>query len=103
MISEVYLEDCTQGMKRYKDNHFDLAIVDPPYGIGAENHAGDADNGWEQWAKKSWDSSIPDAEYFEQLFRVSKNQIIWGAIILQVYCLTHKDGFFGIKGKEILV
>ena len=35
MISEVYLEDCVTALKRYKDNHFDLAIVDPPYGIGA--------------------------------------------------------------------
>ena len=80
--SIVYLEDCVQGLKRFADNYFDLAIVDPPYGIGAENHAGNTDNGWKQWDKKSWDNAIPDKEYFEQLFRVSKNQIIWGGQLL---------------------
>ena len=55
-----------------------MAIVDPPYGIGAENHAGSAENGWKQWDKKDWDSSIPNEDYFTELFRVSKNQIIWG-------------------------
>ena len=77
-FSIVFNEDCVQGLKRFADKYFDLAIVDPPYGIGAENHAGNADNGWKQWEKKSWDNAIPTAEYFEQLFRVSKNQIIWG-------------------------
>jgi site-specific DNA-methyltransferase (adenine-specific) len=65
-------------MKRYPDNYFDLAIVDPPYGIGAENHAGKKENGWKQWEKKNWDNSIPNLLYFEELFRVSKNQIVWG-------------------------
>ena len=66
-------------MARYPDKHFDLAIVDPPYGIGAENHAGKQENGWTQWAKKSWDARPPDADYFRELFRVSRNQIVWGA------------------------
>ncbi len=83
--SEVYLEDCVKALKRYADNHFDLAIVDPPYGIGAENHAGNKDNGWTQWAKKDWDKAIPNAEYWEQLFRVSKNQIVWGANYMTEY------------------
>jgi site-specific DNA-methyltransferase (adenine-specific) len=65
-------------MKRYPDNYFDLAIVDPPYGIGAENHAGKKENGWKQWDNKNWDNQIPTQEYFEELFRVSKNQIVWG-------------------------
>ena len=78
IISEVYNMDCVAGMREYPDKYFDLAIVDPPYGIGAENHAGNAENGWKQWDKKNWDSSIPNEEYFTELFRVSKNQIIWG-------------------------
>jgi site-specific DNA-methyltransferase (adenine-specific) len=65
-------------MAEFTDNYFDLAIVDPPYGIGAENHAGKKENWWKQWQKKEWDNSIPSKEYFDELFRVSKNQIIWG-------------------------
>lgn len=59
-------------MARYEDKYFDLAIVDPPYGIGFDNKIRDK-------KKKSWDSSIPNDEYFIELLRVSKNQIIWGA------------------------
>ena len=58
-------------MARYPDNYFDLAIVDPPYGIGFDNKIRDKKS-------KSWDNSIPNDEYFIELFRVSKNQIIWG-------------------------
>lgn len=65
-------------MKRYPDKYFDLAIVDPPYGIGAENHGGKKENGWNQFDIKDWDNSIPSEEYFKELFRVSKNQIVWG-------------------------
>ena len=71
-------EDNMELMARYEDNYFDLAIVDPPYGIGAENHAGKKENGWTQWVKKDWDKEIPTAEYWKELFRVSKNQIVWG-------------------------
>ena len=77
-LSNVYLQDYIEGMKKYPDAHFDLAIVDPPYGIGAENHAGKKENGWKQWDKKNWDNAIPKKEYFTELKRVSKNQIIWG-------------------------
>jgi site-specific DNA-methyltransferase (adenine-specific) len=70
--SDVYLEDCVTALKRYADNHFDLAIVDPPYGIGFDNKIGEAKT-------KNWDSAIPTDEYFKELKRVSKNQIIWGA------------------------
>ena len=73
--SDVYLEDCVKALKRYADNHFDLAIVDPPYSISIENSGtmfkkfGDT---------KGWDNELPNKEYWEQLFRVSKNQIVWG-------------------------
>jgi site-specific DNA-methyltransferase (adenine-specific) len=65
-------------MAEFPDNHFDLAVVDPPYGIGAENHAGGSKNGWNQWEKKEWDKSIPKPEYFVELRRVSREQIVWG-------------------------
>ena len=74
----LYNADCMEIMKGFADKQFDLCIVDPPYGIGAENHAGKKENGWNQWEKKGWDSKTPDKTYFNELFRVSKNQIIWG-------------------------
>ena len=69
-------------MKRYEDNHFDLAIVDPPYGINANLKRGDTGKNkhikQKDYHVGDWDSEIPNAEYFEELKRVSKNQIIWG-------------------------
>ena len=84
--SEVYLEDCVKALKRYADNHFDLAIVDPPYGIDITKQFENANKvGTKSMfkqtkgiVKKDWDAEIPTAEYFDELKRVSKNQIIWG-------------------------
>jgi site-specific DNA-methyltransferase (adenine-specific) len=66
-------------MARYPDKYFDLAVVDPPYGIGedggkARTRGSKRTNG----EKKGWDNERPNAEYFAELMRVSKNQIIWG-------------------------
>lgn len=74
MISLVENIDCMTGMKRYPDKFFELAIVDPPYGIGDINHT-DSRN---FHSKITWNDSHPDSNYFHELFRVSKNQIIWG-------------------------
>lgn len=82
MNSIVYNEDCIQGMKRYKDKHFDLAIVDPPYGIkedGLKNHSRDGKAKATLYSPMNWDKEPMGKEYFSELFRVSKNQIIWGA------------------------
>jgi len=65
--------DNIEFMKTKPDNYYDLAIVDPPYGIGISSNPVR-----QQHEKKDWDNAIPTPEYFEQLFRVSKNQIIWG-------------------------
>ena len=62
-------------MARYKDNHFDLAIVDPPYGIDINSSGRLGHYGGKG---KTWDSEVPSDEYFKELSRVSKNQIIWG-------------------------
>ena len=83
--------DCMEIMKTLSDKQFDLAIVDPPYGIGADkaqNNAAEqrikangkskAGKGWKQYKSTNWDNEIPSEEYFKELFRVSKVQIIWG-------------------------
>ena len=78
--SVVYNEDCVEGLKRFSDKHFDLAIVDPPYGIGfSSKKQSNFGKGGINHEYKGWDEEIPKAEYWEQLFRVSKHQIVWGA------------------------
>lgn len=76
-ISETYLMDCMAGMARYPDNHFDLAVVDPPYGIGMDG-GNVGYKGFNNFEKKNWDKEPPNPGYFRELWRVSKNQIIWG-------------------------
>lgn len=75
-------EDNMELMARYPDNYFELAIVDPPYGIGedgAKNHSRRKATRPTLYTAKNWDSSAPEKKYFDELIRVSKNQIIWGA------------------------
>jgi len=76
-------EDNMELMARYEDNHFDLAITDPPYGIGISGQkkviAKNKKHNRKYHQDKGWDKSIPTKEYFDELKRVSKNQIIWGA------------------------
>ena len=75
-------EDNMQLMARYEDNYFDLAIVDPPYGIDVGNQSQGKGGGVAKkidYTVKDWDKFAPDKEYFNELIRVSKNQIIWGA------------------------
>ena len=81
----VYNKDCMEVMKDYPDNYFDLAIVDPPYGINVGNMNMGVGKGKRcpklknrKWIKKDWDKKAPNDVYFNELFRVSKNQIIWG-------------------------
>ena len=104
-MNVAYNMDCMEAMKQFPDNAFDLAVVDPPYGIGADNFkngAGASKDGGKLYSTAvkmknrlntgsgklknrllnqsdcSWDSEPPQKEYFNELFRVSKNQIIWG-------------------------
>jgi site-specific DNA-methyltransferase (adenine-specific) len=75
--------DCMELMKQYDDKYFDLAIVDPPYvikrGGQTETFTKNPKHKRKEHKHKDWDNEIPTAEYFRELFRVSKNQIIWGA------------------------
>ena len=81
-------EDNMDMMARYPDKYFDLAIVDPPYGIGESNtnfiSRGVSSKKWKRakpkiYTQKNWDNLPPTEQYFNELFRVSKNSIVWGA------------------------
>jgi site-specific DNA-methyltransferase (adenine-specific) len=80
MTSIVYNRDCMAAMREFPDKYFDLAVVDPPYGIGYSELVGKKkkSDGWKERNASQWDNAIPNIEYFIELFRVSKNQIIWG-------------------------
>lgn len=80
-INKIIQGDCLEVMKQMPDKCVDLVITDPPYGIGAASKK--FINGTSKTIKKyyldnDWDTSIPSKEYFDEIFRVSKNQIIWG-------------------------
>lgn len=86
--STVTNEDCMALMARYPDKYFDLAVVDPPYGIGESKSnfesRGCSSAKWKRakpkiYQTKEWDNEAPNKSYWEELFRVSKNQIAWGA------------------------
>lgn len=78
----VYNEDCMEGMKRYPDGYFDLAVVDPIYGDvpygGYMSGTGGGIAGNKKYHNAVWEQEKTGPEYFKELFRVSKNQIIWG-------------------------
>jgi len=91
-------EDNMLLMSRYPDKYFDLAIVDPPYGLGDRLVKGGAKGGMGSMRKladdkvSTWDDEIPSPKYFVELFRVSKKQIIWGGNYFLDY-LGKTDGF----------
>jgi len=101
ILSKAYNCDCLEYMKSLPDNYFDLAIADPPYGIGASKPSKKPSNILQKngsimsasvtdFGKKDWDNAIPTQEFFDELRRVSKNQIIWGA------------NYFGLQGGMIV-
>ena len=81
MRAEINLHhgDCLSAMREMPDNAYSIALVDPPYGIGMDAQIGKkkGERG-SKWIGGKWDSEVPSPEYFDQLLRVSKNQIIWG-------------------------
>lgn len=80
LIGKIVCADCMDILKQLPDKSVDLVLTDPPYGIGISGPVGGGSvRGKVKDCKKSdWDNAIPSKEYFEQIFRVSKNQIIWG-------------------------
>jgi site-specific DNA-methyltransferase (adenine-specific) len=113
--SVVHLMDCIEGMKQYSDNYFQLAVVDPPYGIGFDREnptmsAGVRKDGTKRkmasWSNpkekgytiKNWDKETPSEEYWKELMRVSKNQIIWGGNYFSDYLKPHGGWIVWEKG-----
>jgi site-specific DNA-methyltransferase (adenine-specific) len=91
----LYNMDCMELLKNTEDNYYDLAIVDPPYGIGADKEKyTPKDHTWNGkkkvgYTSKNWDLETPKKEYFDELFRISKKQIVWGG------------NYFGLSGGYI--
>ena len=97
--------DCIQGMKHYPDKWFDLAIVDPPYGINrsgqTETFTKNPKHKRKHFENKGWDLSTPEMQYFTELFRVSKEQIIWGANYFTQYLPASMGWIFWDKGQDL--
>jgi site-specific DNA-methyltransferase (adenine-specific) len=95
--------DCMDYMATQPDKAFDLAIVDPPYGIGMDGAKETIKNGVQirkSYDFKKWDSAIPERNYFQELIRVSRNQIIWGGNYFTDYLPPTKAWVFWYKGQQ---
>lgn len=105
-LNVVYNEDCLPAMHKMADNEFDLAVVDPPYGIGMDGqhesyHVKKSQQRRKEHVRKNWDAEIPPKEYFDELFRVSKNQIIWGGnYFVKYFSEGHKGWIVWDKGQH---
>jgi site-specific DNA-methyltransferase (adenine-specific) len=92
-----------EAMAKMKDKEFELAIVDPPYGIGVSMAKEIGYRGFNVFIPKEWDKEIPNVEYFNELFRVSKNQIVWGGNYFHLNpsrCFLIWDKGEGFKGRS---
>ena len=98
-------EDCMQLMARYPDGYFDLAIVDPPYGIKrsgqSETFTKQKKHKRKHHENKNWDNNAPVAKYWHELKRVSVNQIIWGANYFTQFLPPSMGWVFWDKGQDL--
>lgn len=104
-LNRLYNMDCMKGMAEFPDGFFDLAIVDPPYGIGVDGQreriCTNTKHNRKEHIRKSWDKAIPPPEYFRELERVSKQQIIWGGNYFVPYLEQgHKGWLIWDKGQR---
>ena len=92
-----YNMDCLEGMKQFPNKYFELAIVDPPYGIGVdgqkESICKNPKHNRKEHTNKGWDTEIPSEQYFRELERISVNQIIWGGNYFIPYLHEGKKGW----------
>jgi site-specific DNA-methyltransferase (adenine-specific) len=95
-----YHADCMQVMRETPDKYYELCIVDPPYGINRSKNFGMKEFGWVQHKRSEWDNAIPTKEYFDELKRVSKNQIIWGGNYMVEHLPPSMGWIFWDKGQR---
>jgi site-specific DNA-methyltransferase (adenine-specific) len=106
MTIELLNIDCMEYMATLPDKAFDLAIVDPPYGIGIDGQREQLKNrspkhNRKHHKRKGWDNKIPSKKYFDELVRISNNQIIWGAnYFVEHLSKPSKGWIFWFKGQE---
>ena len=100
MTIELLNIDCMEYMRTLPDKAFDLAIVDPPYGIERDGHNGVISSGWKKHEWKGWDNATPTADYFSQLKRVSVNQVVWGANYFTQFLPSSMGWICWYKGQE---
>ena len=105
VTSIVYLMDCVEAMKQIPNDAFCLSIVDQPYGINISRAGGyyhvKGKGQANPHTKKDWDSGIPTAEYWQELFRVSKNQIVWGGNYMTEFLSPSRCWIFWDKMKFV--
>jgi site-specific DNA-methyltransferase (adenine-specific) len=103
--SRVFLQDCMELMKQYPDGYFDLAVTDPPYGIQRsgqkETFTVLKKHKRKQFNDKGWDKAAPSEDYFKELFRVSKNQVVWGANYFTQHLPPSMGWIFWDKGQDL--
>jgi site-specific DNA-methyltransferase (adenine-specific) len=95
--------DCMDVMATFKNKQFDLAIVDPPYGLGIDGQKESKKKGTQirkAHEFKGWDNAIPNKEYFDELKRISKNQIVWGGNYFTEFLEPTKSWIFWYKGQQ---
>ena len=99
----LYNCDCMEYMKNIPDKYFDLAICDPPYGINRSGQSlticKNKKHNRKYFENRGWDNKTPTKEYFDELFRVSKNQIIWGANYFVKYMMPKMGWIVWDKGQ----
>ena len=104
-LNRLYNLDCMQGMKEFPDGFFDLAIVDPPYGIGIDGQrkrvCRNPKHNRKEHSREGWDNKPPTEEYFRELERVSREQIIWGGnYFVPMLKQAHKGWLVWDKGQR---
>lgn len=107
-LNRIINDDCLNVMKQIPDKYFDLCLTDPPYGIDyggqlkgfGDGKGGSNKYGWKSWNAPEWDKERPEKEVFEQIMRVSKNQIIWGGNYFADYLPTSQGWLVWNKGQR---
>jgi len=101
----VYLVDCMELLRQTPDNYYSLCVTDPPYGIyrsgQTETFTKNLKHKRKHFADKGWDNETPASEYWNELFRVSKNQIVWGANYFTEYLPVSMGWIFWDKGQDL--